>query len=129
MNDSGAMLALQALTNVGKADWNRVLLLRTARNFDRPRLTLRPQRTSRERRMARTPLTASFVQPGCTNARVMRTNTPSLAINGSKEIGLFISAISSLYIRPQYTKPLALVKNLLTSITVIPPLWRLRLGD
>jgi purine nucleoside permease len=36
MNDSGAMLALQALTNAGKADWNRVLLLRTASNFDRP---------------------------------------------------------------------------------------------
>jgi hypothetical protein len=70
-----------------------------------------------------------IVQPGCTKARVMRTHTPSLAINGSKEIGLFISAISSLYIRPQYTKPLALVKNLLTSITVILPLWRLRFGD
>jgi hypothetical protein len=41
----------------------------------------------------------------------MRTHTPSLAMNRSKEIGLFVSAISSLYIRPQYIKPLALVKN------------------
>lgn len=36
MNDSGALLALQALTARGKADWNRVLLLRTASNFDMP---------------------------------------------------------------------------------------------
>jgi purine nucleoside permease len=36
MNDSGALLALQALTAQGKADWNRVLLLRTASNFDMP---------------------------------------------------------------------------------------------
>jgi purine nucleoside permease len=36
MNDSGAMLALQALTLEGKADWNRALLLRTASNFDMP---------------------------------------------------------------------------------------------
>jgi purine nucleoside permease len=35
-NDSGAMLALQALTRQGKADWNRALLLRTASNFDMP---------------------------------------------------------------------------------------------
>jgi purine nucleoside permease len=33
-NDSGAMLALQALTAQGKADWNRAVLLRTASNFD-----------------------------------------------------------------------------------------------
>jgi purine nucleoside permease len=36
MNDSGALLALQALTVQGKADWNRALLLRTASNFDMP---------------------------------------------------------------------------------------------
>ena len=36
MNDSGTMLALQALTLQGKADWNRALLLRTASNFDQP---------------------------------------------------------------------------------------------
>ncbi len=36
MNDSGALLALQALTRQGKADWNCVLLLRTASNFDMP---------------------------------------------------------------------------------------------
>jgi purine nucleoside permease len=36
MNDTGAMLALQALTLQGKADWNRALLLRTASNFDMP---------------------------------------------------------------------------------------------
>lgn len=36
MNDSGTMLALQALTLQGKADWNRALLLRTASNFDVP---------------------------------------------------------------------------------------------
>jgi purine nucleoside permease len=35
-NDSGTMLALQALTRQGKADWNRALLLRTASNFDMP---------------------------------------------------------------------------------------------
>ncbi len=34
MNDTGAMLALQALSLQGKADWNRALLLRTASNFD-----------------------------------------------------------------------------------------------
>ncbi|MGB7267837.1 MAG: purine nucleoside permease [Terracidiphilus sp.] len=36
MNDTGALLALRALTLQGKADWNRVLLLRTASNFDMP---------------------------------------------------------------------------------------------
>jgi purine nucleoside permease len=36
MNDSGTLLALQALTVQGKADWNRALLLRTASNFDMP---------------------------------------------------------------------------------------------
>jgi purine nucleoside permease len=36
MNDTGTMLALQALTLEGKADWNRALLLRTASNFDMP---------------------------------------------------------------------------------------------
>jgi purine nucleoside permease len=36
MNDTGSMLALQALTAQGKADWNRALLLRTASNFDMP---------------------------------------------------------------------------------------------
>ena len=36
MNDSGALLALQALTMQGKADWNRALVLRTASNFDMP---------------------------------------------------------------------------------------------
>jgi len=35
MNDSGAMVALYALTREGRADWNRALLLRTASNFDR----------------------------------------------------------------------------------------------
>ena len=36
MNDTGTMLALQALTLQGKADWNRALLLRTTSNFDMP---------------------------------------------------------------------------------------------
>ena len=36
MNDTGALLALHALTLQGKADWNRALLLRTASNFDMP---------------------------------------------------------------------------------------------
>ena len=36
MNDSGALLALEALTKQGKANWDRVLLLRTASNFDMP---------------------------------------------------------------------------------------------
>lgn len=36
MNDTGALLALHALTLQGKVDWNRVLLLRTASNFDQP---------------------------------------------------------------------------------------------
>jgi purine nucleoside permease len=35
MNDSGAMDALYSLTQARRADWNRVLLLRTASNFDR----------------------------------------------------------------------------------------------
>ena len=33
-NDSGAMVALAALTRTGRADWNRALLLRTGSNFD-----------------------------------------------------------------------------------------------
>jgi purine nucleoside permease len=36
MNDAGALLALHALTLQGKTDWNRVLLLRTASNFEMP---------------------------------------------------------------------------------------------
>ncbi|WP_047492372.1 purine nucleoside permease [Terriglobus sp. TAA 43] len=36
MNDTGSMLALWSLTQQGKADWNRALLLRTASNFDMP---------------------------------------------------------------------------------------------
>ncbi len=36
MNDTGTLLALHALTLQGKANWNRVLLLRTASNFDMP---------------------------------------------------------------------------------------------
>jgi purine nucleoside permease len=34
MNDSGTLLALQAMTAEGKADWNRALVLRTASNFE-----------------------------------------------------------------------------------------------
>ena len=34
-NDSGTMVALSALTQAHRADWNRALLLRTASNFDR----------------------------------------------------------------------------------------------
>jgi purine nucleoside permease len=34
MNDSGSMVVLAALTRVGRADWNRVLVLRTGSNFD-----------------------------------------------------------------------------------------------
>lgn len=34
-NDSGTMVALSALTQAGRADWNRALLLRTGSNFDR----------------------------------------------------------------------------------------------
>jgi purine nucleoside permease len=36
MNDTGALLALQALTRQGKTNWNNALLLRTASNFDMP---------------------------------------------------------------------------------------------
>lgn len=36
MNDSGTMLALQSLTQQGKANWNNALLLRTTSNFDMP---------------------------------------------------------------------------------------------
>ena len=36
MNDTGAMLALQALTAEGKANWDKAVLLRTASNFDMP---------------------------------------------------------------------------------------------
>lgn len=35
MNDSGTLLALQALTVQGRADWNRALVLRTVSNFDK----------------------------------------------------------------------------------------------
>jgi len=34
MNDSGSLAALAALTRAGRADWNRVLVLRTGSNFD-----------------------------------------------------------------------------------------------
>ena len=34
-NDSGAMVALESLTQAGRANWNRAVLLRTASNFDR----------------------------------------------------------------------------------------------
>jgi len=34
MNDSGSMLALRALTQMGRADWEKALLLRTASNYD-----------------------------------------------------------------------------------------------
>jgi purine nucleoside permease len=33
-NDSGTLVALYALTKLGRADWNRALLLRTCSNFD-----------------------------------------------------------------------------------------------
>jgi purine nucleoside permease len=36
MNDTGTLLALHSLTLQSKADWNRVLVLRTASNFDMP---------------------------------------------------------------------------------------------
>jgi purine nucleoside permease len=36
MNDTGTLLALHALTEQGKADWNQAVLLRTASNFDKP---------------------------------------------------------------------------------------------
>lgn len=38
MNDTGALLALHSLTLQGYANWDRVLLLRTASNFDMPPL-------------------------------------------------------------------------------------------
>ena len=40
------------------------------------------------------------VQPDCTLARVMPPGAPSLTLNGSKEIGLFVTVISSPYLRP-----------------------------
>jgi hypothetical protein len=42
----------------------------------------------------------------------MNWGAPSLTINGSREIGLFVASISSLFIRLQYNKPSVLVKNL-----------------
>jgi hypothetical protein len=41
----------------------------------------------------------------------MCPGAPSPAVNGSKEIGLFVVVIGSLYLRPQYNKLLALVKE------------------
>jgi purine nucleoside permease len=35
-NDMGSLVAIESLRQAGKADTNRVLLLRTASNFDRP---------------------------------------------------------------------------------------------
>jgi hypothetical protein len=58
----------------------------------------------------------------------MRPSTPSLATNRSEEIGLFVAVMDSLYLRLRYNKPLPLVKNLLTLITVILPLWRQNFG-
>lgn len=50
MNDTGALLALQALTRQGKADWNKALVLRTASNFDMPpRGTTAAQNLAKER--------------------------------------------------------------------------------
>lgn len=50
MNDTGALLALQALTRQGKTDWNNALLLRTASNFDMPPAgTTAAQNLARER--------------------------------------------------------------------------------
>jgi hypothetical protein len=49
----------------------------------------------------------------------MRPGAPSPAVNGSKEIGLFVAVIGSLYLRPQYNKPLALVKDLFAPIAAI----------
>jgi hypothetical protein len=37
--------------------------------------------------------------------------TPSLVVNGYKEIGLFVAAIYSLYLRLPYNRHLVLVKN------------------
>jgi hypothetical protein len=51
------------------------------------------------------------VQPVCTNAHVMRPGAPSLAVDGSEEIGLFVAAMDSLYIRLPYNRQIVLVKN------------------
>jgi hypothetical protein len=46
----------------------------------------------------------------------MRPGTPSLAVNGSKEIGFLVAVISSPYVRLSYGKSLAWVKKLFASI-------------
>ena len=67
----------------------------------------------RRNRSALRPLAVhQVVQPVCTNAHVMRPGAPSLAVDGSEEIGLFVAAMDSLYLRLPYNKHLVLVKNL-----------------
>ena len=41
----------------------------------------------------------------------MRPGAPSLAVDGSEGIGLFVAFIDSLYLRLPYNKHLVLVKN------------------
>jgi hypothetical protein len=49
----------------------------------------------------------------------MRPGAPAHAVNGSKEIGLFVAVIGSLSLRPQYNKRLALGQESFASIAAI----------
>jgi hypothetical protein len=61
---------------------------------------------------------------------VLRPGAPSLAVNGSKEIGLFLAAMCSLSVRPQYNKALALVKDLFAVYRGHPnPAQKVRFGN
>ena len=73
MNDSGAMVALYALTKAGRADWNRALLLRTASNFDRqPDGMTAEQSVNSEKHAAFTGYDASLESAYAVGSRVAR---------------------------------------------------------
>ena len=57
MNDSGAMVALYSLTRSGKADWNRVILLRTASTFDRQPMGMAAEQSANRENMLPLPVT------------------------------------------------------------------------
>jgi purine nucleoside permease len=74
MNDSGAMDALHSLSQAGLADWNRVVLLRTASNFDRqpPGLTAE-QSANSEKHAAYTGYEASLEAAYMVGSRIAKT--------------------------------------------------------
>jgi len=64
MEDAGILHSLQLLANADKVDWNRVLIVRAAANFDRPRNGLAAAQSLAETRVA----TDSAYLPALENA-------------------------------------------------------------